>query len=144
MVPIQIQKGSEMTDLQQLKATLLADGILGDHEVEIIRQELYADGKIDKDEVEFLLSLRNEAEIVCPAFEGFFFEAVKQNVLADGSIGAKQAEWLRRMLFGDGKFDARERKFMGELRHQVERVSPEFQHLYDECMSGSDLAGEKT
>jgi hypothetical protein len=133
-----------MADLQQLKATLLADGILEDHEVESIRQELYADGKIDKEEVEFLLSLRNEAEIVCPAFEDLFFEAVKQNVLADGSLGAKQADWLRRMLFADGKIDARERKFLGELRHQVERVSPEFQHLYDECMTGSDVAGKKT
>jgi|SRR5215472_5606647 len=131
-----------MTDLQKLKATLLADGIIDDHEVEIIRQELYADGKIDKDEVEFLLSVRNEAEVVCPAFEELFFEAVKQNILADGSLGAKQADWLRRMLFADGRIDARERKFLRELRYSAEQISPEFQHLYDECMTGSDVAGD--
>jgi hypothetical protein len=131
-----------MADLQKLKATILADGMIEDHEVEVIRQELYADGKIDKDEAEFLIALRNEARGVCPAFEELFFEAVKRNVLADGSIDAEEAGWLRRMLYADGKIDERERKFVWQLRHEASRVSPEFQQLYDECMTGSAVAGD--
>ena len=131
-----------MADLQKLKATILADGRIEDHEVEIIRLELYADGKIDKDEVEFLIALRHDARSVCPAFEELFFEAVKQNVLADGSIDAAEADWLRRLLYADGKIEERARKFVWELRQEAERVSPEFQQLYDECMEGSAVAGD--
>jgi uncharacterized tellurite resistance protein B-like protein len=131
-----------MADLKKLKATILADGMIEGHEVEIIRQELYADGMIDKDEVEFLIALRNEAQEVCPAFEDFFFEAVKQNVLTDGSIDAEEAAWLRRILYADGKIEERERKFLRELRQEAERVSTEFQQLYDECMTGSAVPGD--
>jgi hypothetical protein len=131
-----------MADLQKLKATILADGMIENHEVEMIRQELYADGKIDKDEVEFLVALRNEVQRVCPAFEEFFFEAVKQNVLTDGFIDAEEADWLRRMLHAHGEIEERERKFVWELRQEAERVSPEFQQLYDECMTGSVVTGK--
>jgi hypothetical protein len=127
-----------MADLQKLKATILADGMIEDHEVEIIRQELYADGKIDKDEVEFLVGLRNEAQKVCPAFEELLFEAVKQHVLTDGFIDAEEADWLRRMLYADGQIDERERKFVWELMREAKRVSPEFERLYDKCMEGRD------
>ena len=34
---------------------------------EVLRKAIYEDGKVDKDEVEFLISLRNEARAVCPA-----------------------------------------------------------------------------
>ncbi len=125
-----------MADLKQLKADILADGKIEDDEVEVIRRELYADGQIDQDEVEFLIALRNEARSTCPAFERLFFEAVKQNVLTDGSVDAEEADWLRRMLFADGKIDDNEKQFLRELRSQARKVSPEFQKLYDECMKG--------
>ena len=123
-----------MTDLAKLKSEILADGKIDDPEVEIIRRTIYSDGVIDKEEVEFLVALRNEAKAVCPAFEDLFFEAVKQNVLADGSIDKDEADWLRRMLYADGKIDEGEKKFLGELRRSAKKVSPEFQRLCDECL----------
>ena len=123
-----------MANLQQLKAQILADGTIDDSEVEIIRKELYADGQIDQEEVEFLIALRNEARSVSPAFEQLFFQAIKSNVLADGSIDAPEAAWLRKMLFADGKIDANEKKFLQELRLEAKKVSPEFQALFDQCM----------
>jgi hypothetical protein len=128
-----------MADLQTLKARVLADGSIDDDEVELICQEFYDDGKIGKEEVEFLIALRNEAQAVCPAFEELFFELLKLHVLADGSIDAEEAAWLRQILFADGKVDEREKKFLRELRHEANRVSPVFQQLYDECMSGSNV-----
>ena len=123
-----------MTDLNQLKAAILADGRIEEEEVELLRRELYADGQIDRDEVEFLIALRNEAKATCPSFEGFFFEALKHNVLADGSIDAAEAAWLRQMLFADGKIDDAEKQFLRELRAGARAVSREFQQLYDECL----------
>src|SRR5262245_28184417 len=119
-----------MADLQKLKAEILADGRIEDAEVETLRRELYADGKIDKDEVEFLVALRNEAGSACPAFGQLFFEALQQNVLADGAIDAAEAAWLRRMLFADGVIDASEKQFLRDLHAQARQMSREFQELY--------------
>jgi hypothetical protein len=123
-----------MTDLRQLKSEILAGGQIADHEVAIIRRELYADGVIDRQEVEFLIELRNEAKSVSPAFDQLFFQAVKQNVLTDGVLDAEEARWLRKMLFADGRIDESEKKFLRELRSEARQVSREFQNLYDECM----------
>ena len=40
------------------KMALLADGTIDDREVEIIRKEFFADGRIDRTELEFLLEVR--------------------------------------------------------------------------------------
>jgi uncharacterized tellurite resistance protein B-like protein len=125
-----------MADLQNLKAQILADGTVDDHEVELIRRELYADGQIDQEEIEFLIALRNEARAVCPAFEDLFFQALKQNVLTDGSIDAEEAAWLRQVLFADGVLDARETQFLADLQREAARVSPEFRQLCDDCLKG--------
>jgi hypothetical protein len=117
-----------------LKTDILADGTIDDREVALIRQELEADGMIDKEEVEFLIALRNEAREVCPAFEEFFFTALERNVLTDGVIDAEEAVWLRQMLFADGKIDDRERMFLRKLDAQAQSVCREFEQLYNDCM----------
>jgi uncharacterized membrane protein YebE (DUF533 family) len=123
-----------MASLQELKAQILADGKIDDAEVEVLRKELYADGKIDRDEVEFLVSPRNEAKSACPAFEQLFFQALKENVLADGSVDADEAACLRQALYADGKVDEAEKRFLRELRAEARQVSPEFQRLCDEAL----------
>jgi uncharacterized tellurite resistance protein B-like protein len=123
-----------MSDLQKLKAEVLADGRIDEAEVARLRGELYADGVIDKEEVEFLVTLRNEATTTCPAFEDFFYRAVKDYVLADGSIDATETSWLRGLLLADGIIDERERRLLRELRSEARQVSPEFQRLYDEFL----------
>ena len=75
-------------------SAFLADGVIDDTEVKILKKELWADGKIDKDEVEFLIDLRNLAQKKAKAkkkklksaFEKLFFKAIEENVLADGTI----------------------------------------------------------
>jgi hypothetical protein len=123
-----------MSRLQELKQQVLADGRVDAAEVELLRKELYADGKVDRDEVELLIAIRNQARSVCPAFEHLFFQAVGENVLADGRIDADEAAWLHRMLYADGKIDEGEKRLLRDLREQARQVSPEFQKLYDECV----------
>jgi hypothetical protein len=41
------------------------------------------------------------------------------------------------MLCAGGRIDGPGRKLVRELGRQAERVSPEFQRLYDECVTGS-------
>jgi hypothetical protein len=119
-------------------AALLADGKIDDTEVKLLRKELWADGKIDKQEVEFLIDLRNTIQKkkleTNPAFENLFFKAIEQNVLTDGVIDAKEANWLRKMLFADGRIDPGEKKFLQRLKKGATKTSPAFEKLYAECM----------
>jgi hypothetical protein len=61
-----------------------------------------------------------------PAFEQFFFQAIKDHMLLHGRIDAEEAAWLRRILFPDGKIDDEERKFLHELEGEAKQVSREF------------------
>jgi hypothetical protein len=130
-----------MADFRKLSiAALLADGKIDNTEVKVIRKELYADGKIDKKEVGFLIELRNAAqkkakgEPLSRAFENLFFKAIEDNVLEDGVISTKEANWLRTMLYADGKIDANEKKFLQKLKADALKTSAAFDALYAECV----------
>ena len=69
-----------------------------------------------------------------PAFEHFFYQTIKDHILANGRIDAEEVAWLRRMLFADGKFHDEGRKFLHELKGEAGQISPEFEGLFDECM----------
>ena len=125
-----------MVDYEKLKVRVLNDNAIDELDVDLICRALYLEGKIDKQVVQFLIALRNEAKRVCPLFEQFFFETIESNVLADGRIDMKEAAWLGRMLFSDGKIDEHEMRFLWNLKRRAKWICPEFQRLYDECMSG--------
>ncbi len=133
-----------MADFKKLAiTTLLADGKIDDDEVRALKRELWEDGQIDQDEVRFLIELRNQAqkkakakkEEVNPKFTALFFQAIEQNVLKDGTIDAAEAGWLREMLFADGKIDEDEKKFLARIKKAAKSTSPQFNNLYEECMS---------
>src|SRR5262245_1294400 len=117
------------------KAALLADGTIDDREVAIVRKEFFADGRIDRTELEFLLEVRREAQSAVPNFQRLLFEAIRSVILKDGSIDAAEADWLRSWIFADGKVDADEKHWLKELKLLADRVSPEFMTLYNECMA---------
>src|SRR5947209_8239688 len=94
-----------MADWKKLAiSAFLADGVIDDAEVKVLKKELYADGVIDRQEVEFLIDLRTEAQRrakgqpLHSGFENLFFKAITDNVLQDGEISGKEANWLRKML----------------------------------------------
>lgn len=128
-----------MANLRELKSQLLVegvDGVIDEAEVEIIRQHVYADGHIDLEDMKFLVELRCEARRVCPAFEKLFFPALKMHILADGVVSLSEQFYLLKMLVADGKIDANEKKFLQELKREVERPTPEFDALYEQVMKG--------
>jgi hypothetical protein len=47
-----------MMDLRQIEHAILATGKVDGHELEVLRQQLYAGGKIDDEERKFLHDLR--------------------------------------------------------------------------------------
>src|ERR1700730_10083578 len=116
-----------MPNLREIEGKILANGRVDTPELEILRKELYADGKIDRQEADFLVELHKRVQHLTPAFEHFFYAAIKHHILADSRIDAEEAAWLRRMLFADGKIDDHERKFLHELKGEAKEVGPEFE-----------------
>jgi hypothetical protein len=116
------------------RRALLSDGRIDLKETTIIREEIFADDKVDRSELEFLFALRKEAESCVQAFTDLFFAAVKKHMLSDGAISAAEAKWLRKMIFADGSLDEDEKKLMQALKQEARDLSPEFNQLYDECM----------
>jgi hypothetical protein len=124
-----------MQDLRQIEHDILARGRVGGQELEALRQKLYqAGGKIERREADFLVALHKRVHQRAPGFEQFFYQAIKDHILADGGIGAEEADWLRRMLFTDGTIDDEERKFLHELKGEAKRTSAEFEALFAEAM----------
>ena len=123
-----------MLKLRQIEHDILATGRIDKPELELLRRELYAGGKIDRPKADFLVELHKRVQHMNPAFQHFFYQAIKDHILEDGHIDIEETAWLRRMLFADGKIDDEERKFLHELKGEAKNVSPEFQALFTECM----------
>src|SRR5947209_12253892 len=122
-----VKENSAMADLRALEEKILANGRVDTSELEILRRELYADGRIDRKEADFLVELHKRVQNKTPAFEHFFYQAIKAHILEDGRIDTEEAAWLRRMVFADGKVDDQERKLLHELKGEAKHVSPEFE-----------------
>jgi uncharacterized tellurite resistance protein B-like protein len=124
-----------MADWKKLaKALALADGRLDTKETNIIRKELFGDGRIDKSELEFLLDLKKHATSVVREFNLMVHSAVEPFILADGDISAKEAAWLKTYLFSDGQVDDDEKALLKTLKTKAKATSPEFEALYKEVI----------
>ncbi len=123
-----------MLKLRQVERDIMTTGKINKAELEILRQALYAHGGIDRQGADFLVELHKRVQHVTPAFEHFFYQAIKDHILAHGRIDAEETAWLRRMLFADGKIDDQERKFLHELKGEANEISPEFVSLFEESM----------
>jgi hypothetical protein len=123
-----------MPDLRQIEHDILAHGRVDGHQLEVLRGRLYAGGKVERRGADFLAALHKRVQHVTPAFERFFYRAIKDHILAHGRIDAEETTWLRRMLFGDGKIKDEERTLLHELKGEAGQVCREFQVLFEESM----------
>ena len=123
-----------MLKLRQIEQDILATGKPDGHHLEQLRGEVYDGGKVDRRGADFLVELHKRVQHRTPAFEHFFYQAIKDHILAHGRIDAEESAWLRRMLFADGTIDDEERKFLHELKGEAKQISPEFEALFAESM----------
>jgi uncharacterized tellurite resistance protein B-like protein len=123
-----------MLHLRQIEQAILANGRVDGPELEALRRQLYAGGKIERREADFLVELHKRVQHMTPAFDQFFYRALKDHILADGRIDAEEAGWLRQMLFADGSIKDEERKFLNELKGEASHVCAEFEVLFKESM----------
>jgi hypothetical protein len=123
-----------MLSLREIEERIIANGRVDGHELRLLHELLYADGKIDRQEADFLVVVHKRVQYRTHAFEHLFSNAIKDHVLADGRIGAEETAWLRQMLFHDEQIEDEERQFLHRLKGEVQQASPEFEALFQECM----------
>ena len=105
-----------MADWKRLtKALILADGVIGDKDAEIIRHEFLADSVINKSEAEFLIDLRNShqggAEVPRVRLRG-----VQRRSSPMARSAPPRPRWLEKFLLADGKVDEIEKAFLKRLK----------------------------
>lgn len=111
-----------MNRLNQLKKSILADGVIDELEVKQLRDVLYEDGLIDKEEVEFLFDLNDalSGKENHPSWESFFVEAITSYLLEDetspGIVDEEEAKWLLEKIQGDEKLDNIELTLLKNLK----------------------------
>lgn len=111
--------------LQELKADLLADGIIDAAEVAKLKEILYADGVIDKEEAEFLFEINDAVtgKENDPSWETFFIQAISDFLLKDevspGEIDADEAAWLVEKIGADGQVDGTEKALLVNLQKEA-------------------------
>jgi hypothetical protein len=123
-----------MLHLKEIEQAILANGRVDGPELEALRGQLYAGGKIERRKADFLVELHKRVQHMTPAFDHFYYRAIKDHILADGRIDAEEAGWLRQMLFADGRIKDEERKLLHELKGEAKHVCPEFDVLFKESM----------
>lgn len=111
-----------MSKLNELKKSILADGVIDEQEVKQLHKVLYADGVIDKEEAEFLFELNDavSGKANHPSWGILFVEAITSFLLEDeaspGSVDENEAEWLLDKIQGDGKLDDIEVSLLKNLK----------------------------
>ena|SRR5436190_3770845 len=116
------------------KAFLLADGGIDDREVAVLRKEVFADGRADETEVDFLLELKRDAKRLVPGFHFLVIDALKSCYLVGDAIKPGSASLLRRWLLS-GKPGYVEKRYLEEMRAGAKQVPADFDELYRQVSS---------
>lgn len=117
-----------MSNLDELKKSILADGVIDDQEVKQLREVLYADGIIDKEEAEFLFELNNavSGKVNHSSWATLFIEAISSYLLDDeispNEVDEDEAKWLIEKIQGDGKLDEIEIALINNLKEKAKKL----------------------
>ena len=117
-----------MSKLNELKKSILADGVIDEQEVTQLREVLYADGVIDKEEAEFLFELNDavSGKENHPNWETLFVDAITSFLLEDetspGVVDEEEAKWLLAKIQGDGKLDKIELTLLNNLKAKSKQL----------------------
>lgn len=111
-----------MANLDELKKDLLSDGIIDVEEVETIKHKIYEDGKIDREEANFLFELKDAVtgKDNAPEWKELFIDAITAYVLEDEMtpdvIDEDEADYLYEQINGDGHIDDTERALLENIK----------------------------
>jgi hypothetical protein len=123
-----------MLELRRIERDILAKGRVDSHDLEALHRQLYAGETVDRAGADFIVELHKRVQHRTPAFDHFFYRAIKAHILGAGRIDAAASAWLRRVLVDGGAISDEGRKFLHELKGEAEDAGPEFGVLFAEGM----------
>ena len=145
----EIEKDAEEVNLEELKKELLADGKIDAEEVNKLRELLYADGKIDQEEADFLFEL-NDAVSGKPndtSWNQFFVEAISDYLLNDekspGVIDDEEGKWLIEKIGADGQVDGVEKQLLSHLKTNAKKVPASVTALITGVSAGNAISSDQ-
>lgn len=121
--------------LAEFATEILEDGVIDEAEVTKIRARVFEDGKIDRDEADFLFKLNDatSGKANHASWQALYVEALTSHVIDDdGSPGeVDDAEWayLRGKIEGDGKIDANEIALLVNIADKAKGTTDEMQEF---------------
>jgi len=124
-----------MSGLRELKSQILVDDVIDDSEVEVIHRHVKDDGRIDLDDLKFLVDLCCEARRTCAAFRRLLFDAMKEHILEDGEVLLSEQFYLLKALYADGVIDAEEKQFLLDLKSATKTVTPELEAMCEQVLA---------
>lgn len=86
-----------------------------EQEIKRLREEIFADGKVTKEEVLDLWERKDAQEETTCTFDLLFAEAVMAWLLADGKIDEEEAQFLVDKISEDGDIDDAEAELLESL-----------------------------
>lgn len=119
---------SSQMNLQQLKKQLLDDVIIDAEEVKKLREVLYADGKIEQEEADFIFELNDavSGKKNDPAWNHFFVQVISDYLLKDekspGIIDEEEGKWLVEKIGADGQVDGVEKELLVYLKKRAKSI----------------------
>ncbi len=127
-----------MASLYSIMEQVVADKKITEQEVAVIQQYIRQNGRLDLEDVRFLVQLLVDSREVCPAFDRLFFPILKEVLLADGRIQNDELFYLFKMVYGDGRVRNSEREFLLELRRECRETTAEFDAFCDQVLATPD------
>ncbi len=124
-----------MANLYKIREQLLRDHKITINEVEMIKDQMATDGKLDFADARLLVELLQDAREVCSEFDELFFPCLREIILEDGKIQMDEQFILLKMLYSDGEVRESERHFLTELYRDADEITPEFRQLCDNALN---------
>jgi uncharacterized membrane protein YqhA len=114
----------QQTDFQELRKSIFANGKIDDDDVKVLREVLLGDGAMTREKGNFLFDIKDSTNRnnQCSAFKELFVEAITIMLLEDdnspGEISDDEAKWLRAKIRFKGYTDKTDDMLINNLKRK--------------------------
>ena len=132
--------------LKELADEIIADGVVDASEVAKMRERLYADNVIDREEADFLFMVNDKVSGKGndAGWQKLFVEALTSHVLDDdvspGEVDDDEASYLISKIEADGQVDGTELDLLTNIVSKANQTPPNFQQFVLASLKESVLA----
>lgn len=131
-----------MKDLKQIRKEIVASGSITSSDISALRTIVYSNGRVNKEEAEFLFQLRKELNDLgnLMAWDNFFIQAICDFILDDdrspNAVDEVEATWLIEQIGEDGVIDDVEERLLKRLSKEAKN----FPNNLKEIQSHTNIA----